>query len=447
MTTVNEAIRPYAESFKALETLPGNDAPAWLRALRRNAFTHFSDHGFPSARSEAWKYTPTRPLEKRAFTFHAARPTGLRAEDIQTVLMQATPAAHTLVFEDGKYSQGLSEAGTNVTGLHINTLDNAMRHNADQLEPYLTSESSWRNDPFTALNTAFLQDGVVIRLDAGVQLNAPLQLVFVSTRHTQPIACHPRILLQLGQGARATLLETWLGLDGAANFSNSYMQISLGENAQLEHLRLQREAVEEFHVSRLSINQQHTSRYVSHTLNLGGLWVRNDLHGRLNAPEAETMFNGLYLADGRQHIDNHTRIDHLAPNTLSDELYRGIIDGHGHAVFNGKVVVAKHAIKTDAAQANDNLLLSRQGEIDTKPELEIYADDVKCSHGATIGQLDEQSLFYLRSRGLGLEQARDLLVGAFALAVLDRITSPALRIFARQQLTTALPQSAVLESA
>lgn len=447
MTTVNEAVRPYAESFKALETSQGNDVPAWLPALRRNAFEHFADHGFPSARSEAWKYSPTRPLEKRTFTFQTARSTGVRAEDIQTVLMQATPAAHTLVFVDGKHSQALSQAGKNVTGLHINTLDNAMQGNADQLEPELTPESKWRDDPFTALNTAFLQDGVVIKLDAGVQLDAPLQLVFVSTKRPQSIACHPRILLQLGQGAQATLLETWFGLEGAANFSNSYMQISLAESAQLEHFRLQREAVGEFHVSRLSVNQQTASRYISHTLNLGGLWVRNDLHGRLNAPEAETMFNGLYLADGRQHIDNHTRIDHLAPNTRSDELYRGIISGHGHAVFNGKVVVAKHAIKTDAAQANDNLLLSRQGEIDTKPELEIYADDVKCSHGATIGQLDEQSLFYLRSRGLGLEQARDLLVGAFALTVLNRIVSPALRVFARQQLTTALPQSAVLESA
>jgi Fe-S cluster assembly protein SufD len=177
------------------------------------------------------------------------------------------------------------------------------------------------------------------------------------------------------------------------------------------------------------------------------LWVRSDLNSRLQASGAETIFNGLYLVDGRQHVDNHTRIDHLAPDTRSDELYRGIISGHGHAVFNGKVVVAKHAVKTDAAQTNNNLLLSRQGEIDTKPELEIYADDVKCSHGATIGQLDEQALFYLRSRGLGLDEARGLLVGAFALAVLDRIVSPDLRVFARQQLSAVLPQSAVMESA
>ncbi|MGH8370746.1 MAG: Fe-S cluster assembly protein SufD, partial [Gammaproteobacteria bacterium] len=215
----------------------------------------------------------------------------------------------------------------------------------------------------------------------------------------------------------------------------------------LEHLRLQRESAEDFHVSRVIVEQQSDSRYLSHTLNFGGLWIRNDLHSRLEAAGAEAIFNGLYLVDGRQHVDNHTRIEHLAPATRSDELYRGIIDGHGHAVFNGKVVVARHAIKTDAAQTNNNLLLSRQGEIDTKPELEIYADDVKCSHGATIGQLDEHALFYLRSRGLGSEEARNLLVGAFALAVLDRIASPVLRVFARQQLTAVLPHSAVMKSA
>lgn len=446
MTTVSEAIRPYAESFEALAALRSGKTPAWLPALRKDAFTHFTDTGFPNARSEDWKYMPTRPLERRAFISLPATQAAPAIADIQSVLLE-DDSVYTLVFVDGRHSTLLSRTGSGIAGLHIHTLDQTIETNPAWLESALASESIWRDDPFTALNTAFLQEGMVIVVDDGVQLEAPLQLVFVSTKQPQPLACHPRILLQLGQGAQATLLESWLGLEGAGNFANSYMQITLGKDARLEHLRLQRESVEDFHVSRVTVEQQSDSRYLSHTLNLGGLWIRNDLHSRLEATGAESVFNGLYLVDGRQHVDNHTRIEHLAPATRSNELYRGIINGHGHAVFNGKVVVARHAIKTDAAQTNNNLLLSRQGEIDTKPELEIYADDVKCSHGATIGQLDEHALFYLRSRGLGLEEARNLLVGAFALAVLDRIAAPALRVFARRQLTTLLPQSAVMESA
>lgn len=446
MTAVSENIRPYADSFEALQALQTGNTPAWLPAVRRAAFARFAEQGFPAARAEDWKYTSTRALEKRTFTQLQVQPATVAPDDIRPALMQNARAT-TLVFVNGRHVPALSDSTSDTAGLHISALDQALEHGSSQLEPLLVSISTWHDDPFTALNTAFLRDGVVIEIDAGVQLDAPLQLIFVSTRQEQACASHPRILVQLGAGAKATLVETWFGLENAANLTNSYTQIFLGEGAQLEHLRLQRESNQEFHVSRVRISQQCSSRYDAHTLNLGGLWIRNDLESRLEASEAESLFSGLYLADGRRHVDNHTRIDHLAPDTRSDELYRGIIDGHGHAVFNGKVVVAKHAIGTDAAQANNNLLLSRQGEIDTKPELEIYADDVKCSHGATIGQLDEQALFYLRSRGLGLEQARSLLVGAFALAVLDRIKSPALRVFARQQLTAVLPQSAVMESA
>ncbi|MGH8378724.1 MAG: Fe-S cluster assembly protein SufD, partial [Gammaproteobacteria bacterium] len=333
-----------------------------------------------------------------------------------------------------------------IAGLRVTSFKQMLEQEPGLLETNLVPVSNWNDDPFTALNTAFLSDGAVIEVSNDVQIESPLQLIFVSTSQTQSLVWHPRIIVKLGVKAKATLVETWFGLEGAANFTNSYTQVALGEAAVLEHLRLQRESATDYHVSRVRVTQQHGSRYHSHTLNFGGLWVRNDLRTRLEASGAATVLNGLYLADKRRHVDNHTRIDHLAPATTSDELYRGIINDHGRAVFNGKVVVAKHAVKTDAAQTNNNLLLSRQGEIDTKPELEIYADDVQCSHGATIGQLDEQALFYLRSRGLGLEEARGLLTGAFALAVLARITSPELRGFARSQLTAVLPQSVALES-
>ncbi|HEX5340083.1 MAG TPA: Fe-S cluster assembly protein SufD [Gammaproteobacteria bacterium] len=445
MNELSEAIRPYAENFKAFEALHTNTTPAWLPALRRNAFARFAEHGFPTTRNENWKYTSTRLLEKRAFVSAPAMPIAITADDLKPLLMQET-AAHTLVFVNGQYTPALSDKQFDVAGLHISDLDSALENTPAHIENTLAPESAWDGDLFTMLNTAFLKNGIVIELDDGMRLESPLQLVFVSTQQSQALACHPRILIRMGADTHAALVETWFGFGAAANFTNSYAQILLNKGAQLEHLRLQREGMEEFHVSRTDVVQRRGSRYLSHTLNLGGLWVRNDLRTRLEAPEAETRLNGLYLANGRQHVDNHTRIDHLAPNTRSDELYRGIINDRGHAVFNGKVVVAEHAVKTDAAQSNNNLLLSRQGEIDTKPELEIYADDVKCSHGATVGQLDEDALFYLRSRGLDAEQARSLLMGAFALAVLDRITVPALRKFARRQLADLIPQSAVMES-
>lgn len=446
MSDVNEAIRPYADSFNRLNALPKSRTPAWIAGLRRQAFTCFNERGFPAARAEDWKYTPTRPLEKRAFDLRPESPAHLEHRAIKSLLLDPAADARVLVFVDGHYSAALSDKGAAISGLNITSLDDPKAASPAWAQSLLQSESSWRSDSFTALNTAFLNDGAVIEIEDGVQIAQPMQLLFVSTKQPQPVACHPRILLRLGQHARATLVESWHGLAEAANFVNSYVQIQLGHGAELEHLRLQQEGREEFHVSRVSVTQNERSRYLTHTLNLGGRWVRNDLYTQLQAPAAETVFNGLYLAGGRQHIDNHTRIDHLAPHTRSDELYRGIIDGHAHAVFNGKVLVADKALKTDAAQANNNLLLSRTAEIDTKPELEIYADDVKCSHGATIGQLDEQALFYLRSRGIDQEAARGILTSAFAFAVLDRISAPVLRDYARSQLNSQLPQSALLEA-
>lgn len=437
MNAVSAAIRPYAEGFKSLEPARTRSAPAWLTALRREAFARFANRGFPGEREEDWKYTSTRPLEKRGFAPSLTAPGVMDASVIEPVFLREMPA-HTLVFINGRHTPALGTAGPDIAGLRITSLDTALQQATDKLQAYFAPASAWSDDPFTALNTAFLQDGVIIEIDDCVRLAQPLQLIFLSTKQAQPGACHPRILVYLGRHAHATLLETYHGLEEAANLTNGYAQIHLGENAQLEHLRMQRESAEDFHVSRVRVAQQQGSRYVSHTLNLGGLWVRTDLSTRLEASEAEAVFNGLYWTDHGRHVDNHTRIDHLAPGTRSDELYRGIIGGHSRAVFNGKVVVAKHAVKTDAAQINNNLLLSRQAEIDTKPELEIYADDVKCSHGASIGQLDEQALFYLRSRGLDPETARGLLIGAFAHAVLDRITAPELQAFARRQLAAVM---------
>lgn len=437
MNPVSEVLRPYTEGFKAFESR-NTDKAMWLKDLRRDAFAHFTAHGFPGERDEDWKYTSTRPLEKRGFISATAAPANLHKYKLEPVLLSETPT-HTLIFINGQYTPSRNTSANKIPGLHISELHKSLQQDANDLRALLTPEPMWNADAFAALNTAFLQDGVVIETDDDAQLQQPLQLVFVSVKQPQPSACYPRILMKLGARSRATLVESYYGLEASTNFTNSFTQIVLGDGARLEHLRIQRESPSDFHVSRVAVSQQQASTYTSHTFNLGGLWVRTDLQARLQYPKAHAIFNGLYAISGRQHVDNHTRIEHLAPDTRSDELYHGIINGHGRAVFNGKVVVGKHAIKTDAAQSNNNLLLSRGAEIDTKPELEIYADDVQCSHGATIGQLDEQALFYLRSRGIDVETSRGMLVNAFAVRLLERIAAPELRAYAARQINSVLP--------
>lgn len=433
---MNEAVGHYVDNFNAIGPRLAHDGPEWVMALRRDALARFRRTGFPGERDETWKYTSTRPLERRKFVFTQSVPECIDSGVIEPVMLRATPA-FTLVFVNGQHLPSAGSAPSAVAGLRVTSLRTMLTDIADPLQPYLTRGSIAVDDPFTDLNMAFLQDGVLIELDDRLRLEPTLQLIFVSTEQAHPSVCHPRILVKLGAHARATVLETYYGLKNAANLTNGYAQIYLGEHAQLEHLRLQRESANDFHVSRVQVTQQQGSRYISHTLNLGGLWVRTDLSTRLEAPESGVIFNGLYQTTAGQHVDNHTRIDHLSPRTHSEELYRGIVGGHSRAVFNGKVVVARDAVAIDATQINNNLLLSRHAEIDTKPELEIYADDVQCSHGATIGQLDEQALFYLQSRGIDPQTARGMLIDAFSGVVLTRFAMPALREFAHRQLTAA----------
>jgi len=290
------------------------------------------------------------------------------------------------------------------------------------------------------------QDGLLLELDPDATLKVPLEILHVSAPDTAPSSHHLRCIVRLGRGAKAMLVERYVGLEGAKNLSNAVTQVELTERSELTHVRLQEESAQGFHVGRALVQQAADSKYISHNLQLGALWSRLDIHTRLTAQGARAELNGLYAVNGRQHIDNHTRVDHLAPGTVSREFYRGILDGQGRAVFNGQVVVAPHAVKTDAEQANHNLILSRGAEIDTKPELQIDADDVKCSHGATIGQLDEDQLFYLRSRGLDAAAARGLLIAAFAERLMAALPHPALADHARRLLGRSIALLAQPES-
>ena len=411
------ALAPYLEGFKSLPT----PAQPWLRTLRESALQRAAARGFPGARDEAWKYTSLAALEKRAFK-PSASASKLEAHALDALLIPGF-AASRAVFVNGRFRADLSDLPQGLRAKPLSEVEGP---------PSLAAlPEEWKDDTFVNLNTALFQDGLWLEIEPGQAIDTPLELLHVSIPEPSVSSHHLRHVIGVGPGSRLTLVERYAGLEGAKHLTNAVMQVALAKDAQLTHVRVQEESGRGFHVGRVLVEQAAGSQFLSHNLQLGAAWSRLDIHTRLAAEGAGASLQGLYVVDGRQHIDNHTRIDHAAPHTTSRELYRGIMDGQGRAVFNGQVRVASHAVKTDASQANHNLILSRGAEIDTKPELEIYADDVKCSHGATIGQLDEDQLFYLRSRGLGPEVARQLLIGAFAEQILSALPHPALAARAR----------------
>ena len=414
------SLAPYLEGFK---TLP--PAPAWLQSLKHDALQQADARGLPATRDEAWKYTSLALLEKRGFRpmLSEARLDAATLARLTIVGLDVSRA----VFVNGRYDASLSRLPPGVRVVEAAAADESLR-------PLLAVPGGWRDDTFVNLNTAIFQAALVLELDAGVSLETPLEVLHVSLPETESASHHLRCLVRLGTDARATLIERYVGHDGAKHLTNALTQVTLETGSRLTHVRLQEESPQGFHLGRVLVTQGKDSHYTSHNLQTGGAWARLDIAADLTAPGAQAVLNGLYAVNGRMHTDNHTHIHHLAPHTTSRELYRGVLDGHGRAVFNGRVMVARHAVKTDSAQANHNLLLSRGAEIDTKPELQIDADDVKCSHGATIGQLDEQQLFYLRSRGLDEETARTLLIGAFTERLLIELPDAALAEHARRSL-------------
>lgn len=409
----------YREQFDELASrLPGARLP-WLVRARARAFERYATVGLPTLRDEDWKYTNVAALDKRAFDF-AAEADEAATSQLATL---ALPGCARLVFVDGRHAPALSRLGSLPRGVAVGSLAAALAARPERFEAWLGADAPGTG--FTALNAALWMDGAWVELAPGVALDTPLQLIFLTTR-AESASC-PRNLIHLGEGARAEVIEQHVGLDEAAYFTNAYTDIVLDHGASLTHAKLQEEGRRAFHIADIRVRQGRDSRLVSHSFALGGQLSRCDLATRFDAEGCEATLLGLYLAAGRQHMDHHTRIDHAQPQGTSRQLYKGVLDGAARAVFNGRVVVHADAQGSDAQQANRNLLLSREAEVDTKPQLEIYADDVKCSHGATVGQLDPAQIFYLRSRGVDEAAARALLTYAFAAEVVERVECAPLR--------------------
>ena len=366
--------------------------------------------GLPTPDQEAWRFTSVKPLQKSVFSAPTGARTPLAAELDR--LSMAGAGAHRIVFVNGRLVPELST--TSADGFVVRPLADALAEDGAALESVLGRVALGETNPFTALNAAFLGDGAMVRVSAGRALDRPIHLLFASAPADFAPRVHPRVIVLIGDGAEAVVLEEYVSLSGGEAFTNPVTEIDLGANASLDHYRVQRENERTMHFGEIAVRQGRDSRFTGYSVSLGGRLVRQDIGVTLAGDGSECALNGLYVIAGNQHVDHHTRVDHAASHTVSRELYKGVLDGKATGVFNGWVRIREGVAKIDAAQTNNNLLLSGGALVNTNPELEIFSDDVKATHGATVGQIEDEELFYLRSRGLDLQTARHLLIQGFA---------------------------------
>jgi Fe-S cluster assembly protein SufD len=413
-------IESYLRGFERISAAEGADAPDWARTLRLSAITRFETLGFPTTKNEDWHFTSVAPIAEREFDLLAPPKHGVTAAQLAPYTFGARDW-HTLVFVNGRFDASLSTAAGLPDGVTLLPLRQAYDALPLLVEQYLGKIAAFEGQTFTALNTAFLDDGAVLHVAREVEVARPIHLLFVNDASAGAGTAQPRNLIVLDRFAKATVVESYAGLGKGAYFTNVVTEAVVGDGATLTHLKLQRESAKAYHVGTLDVRQARDSHLVSFSFATGAALSRTNIYTELRGEGSGATLNGLYLGDGEQHIDHQTRIEHVEPNCYSREHYKGILDGSAHGVFNGKVYVHPAAQKTDGKQTNNTLLLSEKAQIDTKPQLEIFADDVKCTHGATVGRLDETALFYMKSRGIAARTARQLLTYAFAADVLESI--------------------------
>ncbi|HRN52322.1 MAG TPA: Fe-S cluster assembly protein SufD [Gemmatimonadaceae bacterium] len=422
---------PYVEQFEAFAASGAKDGPSWLPALRKKAFERFTALGFPTTRDEDWHFTSVTPIAERTFKAIKPAPTALTLSDIEPYLVDAE--WHRLVFVNGRLEPSLSQFAGLPADVQLAPLSEVLKEEPEWAEKHLGSLAAFDKAAFTAMNTAFMQDGVVLRVPKGEVIDTPIHILHVTDANAAGAAIHPRLLVVAEPLAQAMLVEQYVGLGAVSYLVNAVAEIVVGNGARVDHYKVQNESTEAFHVGTAQVTQGRDSIYHSFSFAAGAALSRTNVYTKLADSNSEGRLNGLYLLDGSQHGDHQTFVEHLAESCASRELYCGVLDGQSHGVFNGKVYVDPIAQKTDGKQTNKALLLSPQARVDTKPQLEIFADDVKCTHGATVGRIDEMALFYLKSRGIGGESARALLTYAFAAEALETIEIDALRLSLERQ--------------
>jgi Fe-S cluster assembly protein SufD len=438
--TETQAPGRYLEAFDSFNKRSATQI-SWLKGLRQEAFARFAETGFPTTHDEDWRFTNIAAIANTEF--EPAPKISLAHEQLE--VFGTSAFACQLVFVNGRFSRELSTLRSLLPGVTAGSLADEISNNAAAVEAHLGQYLNFQRDSFAALNTAFAEDGVYIHIPRGTVVEQPIYVLYVSVPGKAPVIEHPRNLIVAEENSQLTIVEDYVSLQNGGSsptFSNTVTELVAGENAVVSHYMVVRQAEGSFNVSTLRLQQARSSNMSTHSVLLSGGLVRNNVHPVLAGEGAECLINGLFMANGRQHMDNYMLVEHASPHCNSRQFYNGIMNGHGHGVFHGRIIVHKDAQKTDAKQTNRNLLLSDEAQIDTKPQLEIYADDVKCTHGATIGQVEENALFYLRSRGLDEISAKHLLLLAFANECLERMNSGQVRDHLERLVMEWLPETA-----
>jgi len=447
MTDLLTESSPYIEQFTCAQQAMG--ANGAMGAIRRAAMDRFVEMGFPTMRQEDWRFTNTAPIVTTPFQL--AAPNGVTLdEDVlaEHILDGAWPR---LVFINGYFSAGLSSVNDLPGSIRVGSIAKMAAGDSPMIEEHLARHADYKTHAFTAMNTAFSSDGAVVCVPEGTVLDQPVHVLYISVPGAEPQVSHPRGLIIAEAGSQVTVIESYLGIereaDAGAYCTNAETESVVGDNATVDHYKVVREKPNAYHVGTTHLRQTRDSTVTSHVVTLGGAMVRNDVTAVLDGEGAHCTLNGLYVMRDRSHVDNHLWVEHAKPHGDSRQFYKGVLDDHARAVFSGRINVHKDAQKTDAKQTNMNLLLSDTAQVHTKPQLEIFADDVKCTHGATIGQIDEQAIFYLQSRGIDETTARGILLFAFVNESLERVRPEPLRSRLREALYELLPQGHLLQEA
>lgn len=432
--SILDAITDRFETFE--KSLNGQSKSA-IHQVRKHAFQTLKENGFPAPKDEEYKFTNlTKALEKN-IDFQSPSSTPTLSSDQVTSVMVPDLDAHNIVFINGGFSAEYSD-DINVKGLELSSFEQASKEDTDNVVSYFGKQANYEKDAFIALNTAFSQNGAVIRVEDNAVIEKPIALYFISDgSESQPIY-NTRNLIVVGKSAQVTVLEKFDTLGSEKSFTNAVNEIFVAENAHAKYFKIENDADATYHISNVNVAQDRNSHFTANTIALNGAMVRNNLDIKLNSEGCEAHMNGLYVLGGKTHVDNHTTVDHTMPNAYSNELYKGIMDDKSKGVFNGKIFVRKDAQKTNAFQSNKNILMTNDATVNTKPQLEIWADDVKCSHGCTTGQLDQDALFYLQTRGITKERARAMLLHAFASDVIENLEIKAVQDYVEKIITARL---------
>ena len=396
--------------------------PDQLQALRNDSLASFQQHGFPGPKEEAWRFTDVSDIADTEWQT-AAHAVPLPAVGLPGLAFHWQSSPWQVIVVDGQFVSSNIPAQA---GLQVGSLKKALQEDPEQVMTHLGAYAGYEGHPFTALNTAMFSDGLYLRVAADQLVGQAIQVFYIQT--TAPAtAIHPRSLYLFDRGSQATVIETFVGLEKTLYFMNPVSEWVMAENSHIRHCKIQDEAADGYHVSRQAVFMERDSAFQGFSISFGAKLERNDLNAIIAGENVQVELNGLYMLGNEQHVDHHTAMLHRRPHSFSRQLYKGILSGSSRAVFNGRIHVSREAQQTDAIQSNRNLLLSDSATINTQPQLEIYADDVRCTHGGTVGQLDEEGLFYLQTRGLSRETARNLMVHAFAGDVVQRIREEGLR--------------------